>query len=141
MQNTELCVNDECVDNKTLSDGKWRIEIEIDNLQANKLIVSDLVDKIVELTGFDEDDITVGVEIDENGKVINIVIIVDDEETAKIVVEAINGIDKGGECEYGVLCKVEKVRIDGKQIEVLSTGAQNVIDTIYLILVMTFLLL
>ena len=55
----------------------------------------------------------VDVVLDEEGKVTEIIIIVEDESSANTIFEVINGIDMGSGCSGGVLCRKRNAYVEG----------------------------
>ena len=51
---------------------------------------------------------------DDDGRVTSIVVITTDKDAAQVVVDAINKLDKGGDCDAGVLCRAASVTIGDK---------------------------
>ena len=81
------CVNGQCIDGKVVEDRKWRVEISIEEIKAIDINITNIIDDIANLTGIAKEELTVGIEIDDNGHVISIIVYIEDEETANIVAD------------------------------------------------------
>jgi len=55
--------------------------------------------------------ISIGMETNENGEVIRLIVILDDETSANAVAAAVNALDKGSSCTYGLLCQSKEARV------------------------------
>jgi len=141
VNNNRTCVNNKCIDDHNLNENKWVIEIEMEDVKAIDVNMTEVIDSIATLTGVNENDITVGMITDENGYVISIVVYVDSEETTNSIVEAINNIDKGELCEYGVLCKTYAVTVKGIEDRAISNGYHLLVNIFCMIITMIILLI
>ena len=89
------CLNGDCI-NGTQLDDKWIVIIEMNNTKAGDINIQELIDTISEITGIKKDNIMVGIETDDNGDVISILVYLDSEEEAKSVSEVAScGQDTG----------------------------------------------
>ena len=83
-------------------------------------------------------------EIDDNGYVVSITLIVKDEESANLISETINNIDKGEECSYGILCRCKTVRVKeptgNNEINIISSGNEIMINSMALMMMVSILI-
>ena len=84
-----ICIDGECIKNETLynDDERWIVEIEIEGININYLNTTELAYNISTTRNVEVEDMKIGVEIDEDGQVIRIVVIVKDKDSA-IAVES-----------------------------------------------------
>ena len=78
------------------------------------------------LTNINDDEFIIEIVTDDNGNVVKVLIYVDDEETANIISDNINGIDKSGECRYGVLCRTTRTVITKIERNVIISNSHHV---------------
>jgi len=98
-QHKFMCINDGCL----LRDQKWSVEISFDGIKEYELNRTEVKVQIEALTGLDITD--VGIELGDDAYVLNVIVIVDDEDTGKIIVDAVIEMDRSENCKYGSLCQ------------------------------------
>jgi len=83
--NITICVDDKCIEESSIKDKKWKVEIEMK--QRMMLMTPDeIAIELSKITDIDVNDVTIGVEYDEDtGFIKRIVIYVKDEKQAKTV--------------------------------------------------------
>ena len=98
---SRTCVNNQCLEKETFMEGTVSIVIEIeDDLDVNEVNISLLLDALSE-EGVSLDLTKVGYESDSKGNIVQIILIVDDEETVNAVLVAIESIKTKEECSNG----------------------------------------
>ena len=115
------CLSDEmiCVDDKCISEDEmkeWSVVIDIDSSDSNPFNIADLKKEISTLVNKSESVFELSVEYDSDGHVIQVIVYVEDKDTANDIKVAVDNLDKGGSCE-GILCEsintsVHRVRDD-----------------------------
>jgi len=100
-----MCVNDGCL----IRDQVYSIEIEFASIIAIDVNTSELKVEIEALTGVEVTN--VGLEINEQAYVIHVVVIVEDEASGNTIVDAVNKMEKGEECQYKTLCNSGAARL------------------------------
>jgi len=102
-----MCSNGGCL---RFGTSDVRVEIDVqDGVFAGDVNLVSLYDDLESLTN--EHVLDVGIELRDDAYVIHVVVIVDDENSGTIVVNAVNNLDKGENCEYGVLCRTSTARL------------------------------
>jgi len=61
---------------------EWRVDIEVNPIDASDINMTELVKIISEIAGLDEDSVEVGVEMNDAGEIVRVVIYVNEETTA-----------------------------------------------------------
>jgi len=113
---TRICIDDRCVETNNTSKGKeWSVVLEIEGIKPSELNATEIINEITSLTGISEDELSVGIEISKSGYISRVIVYVADEETTAIIATAVEGIDKGKECEYGFLCRTKSVRVQSNE--------------------------
>jgi len=99
------------------------IEIEkyILRVDVNLTYVAECISK---LAGIDINSILIDVEVDEEGYVVRLLIILNDTELCRFVESAVNNLLKDGNCQFGILCRNTGARILVKE-QLLSLGYHN----------------
>jgi len=88
------------------------VSIDIkDDVLAVEVNISEIAKTISALTGIDVGDLIIDLEVDEEGYVISVLVIVEDGDKSNTIVAAVNELDKGSQCEAGVLCHSSNARI------------------------------
>jgi len=90
--NSDICMNgNTCESKESVMDGKeWRIEIEVVATNATDVNIAEIIEVVAETTGADESNVKVGVEMNEVGEVVRVIVYVNDEDTAKNLEVAVN---------------------------------------------------
>jgi len=106
-QVSRFCVADKCIDNWNTRTIGWFVSIPLNDVsigELSELNMSNLIENISSLSQVSKDDMTIGTETNEAGLMVTYFSIqVKDEESAKSIANAVNGITEEG-CAYGVLC-------------------------------------
>ena len=81
---------------------------------------------------------TIGISNDENGNLINIIIYVDNEQTANIISEEVKKVDKSETCKYGILCRTKNVRVisNGSQLKEISGNYRTMMNLCFLMFIL-----
>jgi len=97
------CVSGECIEGNIYDYKPWIIDMEMDGeVKAVDINMSELLGNITEVPDVKEDQFITGIRCDENGYVISVFLFLDNEETAEIMLEALDRLSKSEGCEYGV---------------------------------------
>jgi len=125
-ESTQVCVNGQCVEERNIpQDRIWTVVIDVNETNLEDVNIEVITTATSELSGVNANDIIVGVECDEQGFVIRVVVYVNDEEKAskiKIAVESISDETKA-KCEYDILCNSKGVSIKVREIDGGSDSA------------------
>jgi len=101
-----MCTNGGCL----AFGSEVRVEVDIENgFFAGDVNMSELRVGVKELSH--SDSIEVGLELDDDGYVIRVIVICEEESDAQVLAVAVNDVSKSEDCEYGVLCHSESVRL------------------------------
>jgi len=113
VEDSKMCMNDECVELKTKKHGKVAVEIVFYSRDVTvvRMNMTDVLEIIREVSGVSIDPVNIGWESDEEGFINRVILFVDGNEAANTVVSSINSISKGWSCQYGVLCESRYVSI------------------------------
>ena len=106
-----VCVGSACVKKDDYLDEGISIEIEFDGIDSADFNTSEFLDILSNLSGVSVDDMKIAVETDEDGRIVSVVVTVNDKNDAKVVVDAINNLDKQKDCEIGILCQSKSASI------------------------------
>ena len=99
------------------------MEIEQKTVLIDDVDVKEIAEMVSELTGTDESDILISIEVDEEGYVISISIILKEDDNLTVIKNAIDDItDNNKQCDYGVLCRVKTVYIAGEEYTIDGCG-------------------
>jgi len=104
-QHKFMCMNDGCL----LRDQMFSVEISFKGVKEYELNRTEVKAQIEALTGLEIED--VGVELGEDAYVLNVIVIVDDENTGNIIVDAVVDMERGDNCQYGSLCQSTSARL------------------------------
>ena len=107
--NNAVCISGKCVESETI-EKHWAVDIDL-KVNISESILIDPYEVKVELSEISEvdaNDIIVAIKYDEDGNVSRIVLYVNDEKTAKTIVERLEPIDKSEECD-SIFCRSEQV--------------------------------
>jgi len=122
----DVCVNPDMVNDRT----RTTIEVSFEGLGMDEFNSSEIADLLNEMSGgtlfIRETDI--GSELDENGQVLRVFITVDKEytEPATVVIKTLNTMNKGTNCDIGVLCRSTNAQI---QLVVALSGVKSIHNT------------
>jgi len=119
-----VCTSDnECVESDVqIEDGKT-IVIQIKPVDSEDVNISKIVSIVSNLTGIDREQMKITIEIDERGRVVRILIYVQDRKTAEIIAKKVDEITIEN-CVY-VLC--QKIRVDYNYSLSLSEDSKDLL--------------
>jgi len=150
-----VCLNDQCIATEKLNeefeklneDYEWNIEIMFGGVDAASLDTEEVKRSISEAVGVTADLMKVSVQIDGSGKVSRIIVSLNDENAAQIIVDAVNECstyDTNGninsKCK-GVLLKSRAVHILPKVLSEAANLHSMVIVTMIAMLMMMMLVI
>ena len=115
----EICINDECKESNKVYQ-EWKVEIEINATENEDMDMETMKRIISNVSGVNEDEMTIGVERDDEGRITKIVVFVNDEKSAEKIVVSINNMDKGDNCNNGILCRSTEVQAMKNEHDPLS---------------------
>jgi len=132
-----ICMNDKCVEPDMVNDQtRARMEVSFEGLGMDEYNSSEIAFLLSEMSEgklfIRESDI--GSELDENGQILRMFIMVDDEETAANVAKTLNAMNKETDCGLGVFCRSTIARIQLKAALSLS-GVKSIHNTTAFILI------
>ena len=110
-EKNRMCMdNNTCSDHDRYNDYEWRVAVDIDAEKTTLLNMTEVRTELNLVSGIDIDNLTVAVEINDEGKVQQIVVFLSDKDTAEMLTRSINTLDKGDDCDHGILCQSTKAR-------------------------------
>ena len=138
----EICLNDFCVSNETLDEMIY-VMIFLDEHDKKRGVdsvdvamnLSNLIKKVINSS-------SIGIEYDDEGYIICIIIAVSDENEAKIITERMKELRvQGTECEFGLLCRNVETRIHVEKVHLSKSGGRNCLRllSIFSMMVASFL--
>jgi len=80
------------------------IDIEESKIHEDDVNTSAVAEAISVLTGIDRNDILVDIDVDEQGYVMRVIVMLQNVNLCDTLISAINNIVKDENCQYGVLC-------------------------------------
>ena len=87
--------------------------IDVDDVTVSDVDADSVIRIISEITGVDSGSLVIDVVADEDGRVTQIIVAVDGDETvARTVSDAVNDLDKSARCKAGVLCRSRFARLE-----------------------------
>ena len=136
---SRLCANDECVEKDTMKDKGMRVVIELeDGVNITEMNSTEILNMLAVETGIDKNELSIGYEVNQEGYVVRVIVYVRDESNAQLIVEAVNRIEGGDNCEYGLLCHVKTIRVEAEG-ENLSYSHKNEVLITVLMMMMTMM--
>ena len=99
-----------------------RVVIEIEGVEGSDVDVDEIIRVIEGATGDGVHVISVDIVYDDDRKVTQVTVIVDNEESARDVVNAVDILDKGEGCGAGVLCRRGRVYVEGEELDVSGSS-------------------
>jgi len=136
----EICVNDKCVEKASITDN-WIVEIDVYETSIEELNTTQIISDISDLAEVNADVMKIGIEFNEKGYIVRILVYVGDEMTANKIATAIRGLDKGEGCSRGILCRAYDVRVTCNQILFVSGGLEVRMNVMLLFLAFSVLVL
>jgi len=82
------CVNEKCVETETFSDEGYLIEVDLNGIDA--LGMTNFLEGVYKKACVKKEDVKLGTKIDSEGNIIGLVIVVDSQENAQVIADAIN---------------------------------------------------
>jgi len=101
-----VCFEGECQEKDSNGETGWAVEVDVEPTEWTEVNYTNIFDEI----GFDDSEVRIGLETDNNGNVIRVIIYCDDAEIAKIIVSIIEEIEQSSECT-NLLCRRKAIRI------------------------------
>ena len=110
----------------------------MEGVVVSQLDTEEVIKMISNVTGIESDQIQIIVKINEHGEVLQVIVFVDDEKTAKTIVKTVNGIEKEKDCKYGTLCQSKRATLITKDIKdnTISTCSHNETTMRYVIMML-----
>ena len=106
-----------------------RVVIEI--TPTDEVNTTEVIKSITDIVGADTSIVGVDVVWNDDGQVVEIIIIVKDGNAATTIVDVINGIDTGSRCAAGVLCRKTSAYVEG---ETYSGAHKSFVSTTLILL-------
>jgi len=90
-----MCIADKCVEDESSAPNRIVVDVELDEgIDMNEIDAKKLVEVISENSGVDSNEFSIGWETDENGKVIRVVVYVDDSGSANKIAESMKNCQR-----------------------------------------------
>ena len=143
-ETTRICVNEQCANESVIPDGRiWSVVIKVKDVEAINVNISEIAEDASSLIGGGPDSLSVGLTVDDDGYVIDVIVYVDDEETANLLVEGIYNMDKGEGCKYHTLCKSTSASIEVADLDISSANRNCVVamDAISFVIMMMMMIM
>jgi len=139
----EVCENDRCITAESANEEDvFKVEIDVSGINVANLNMSEIQNAISILTDIETDSIRIRAEVNDRDIVVHIIVIVDDEQSAKIISKSINDLDP--EKTEGVLkhfkgAHVEERKFD-KSIGITTEQKSTVIKIALLFFMFSYVL-
>ena len=117
-------------------DGNFVI-MEIDTTNTIYMDMETLTELMINITEFDRDKFTIGVEYEDDGTLSGVVVFVEDESAAKTIEERLN---KAVKEDRSILLRKAKIRVEAKKLE-LSVSQSFYSGSISLLIILLTVLL
>jgi len=88
------------------------ITIEDDGDEMIEVNSTNVIEVLCNLTGLTSDEMIIEFELDQSGRIVRIIIYVDNEVSARKIEVAVNGMEKGASCGGGVLCRSKRAIVN-----------------------------
>jgi len=89
-----VCMNDRCIEDKSVMDEKVKIEIEIEEgLKAIEMNTSDFVESLSLQLGIEKELISMAYECDNEGNIVRIILYVNNEQDVNAIVEGVKKLN------------------------------------------------
>jgi len=138
-----VCVDDECVESKTLED-KEVVIIELNEaFDVTDLDYTEVLNTLNELSKVDVKVMKLGLEINEEYQIVRLLVYVDDADSAEIIAKTLEEMKKGEECQHGMLCNTKDVHVKRKEqiVSELSRASSihGLMKSIFIMLIITMM--
>jgi len=129
------CVNDACIDYEKFSE-KEKVEIEIEETSISEWNSTAFILNISELSGIEANKIEIRVDIDDDGQVRHIIVMVDNERDVKVIVNAIQTEVKKCGDGSGNRCWLKGAQYITKELSVSEACGTALMTTLLLMTLM-----
>jgi len=138
-EEVKMCVAGKCVNNET-TEKPSRVSVEIElavAVNVSDMNTTEILEVISTEFGVDTSGMSVAWETDEEGHITHVIVYVDDEETAYVLADKIDTMDKGDDCRYGILCKSKTAQVT---VDPMSEATANHLPLLTMMLMAVLLL-
>ena len=146
-----ICMGGKCIekgndkdDSSSKNNGAY-VDVKLkEKVNVADIDPAEIVDYLKVLCNISGDEITIGWETDDDGYVIRIIVYVDDESTADVIVSVLTDLDKGANCSYGILCDTDSVEVHvnpWNDDDTLSGSSRNIATVSFFIILAIMALL
>ena len=105
-----VCTTDNKCEERESFRQEWIVVIELNSTNFDEMNSTELIETISNISGVDPDTIKIGVEMDDHGKIVRIIVFVSNQQTAEAIIKAINAMEED-ECQNGIICRSKEARV------------------------------
>ena len=111
---TKMCFEGQCLDEKAMTAKNWAVAFDLNETVDPKSVDTiEVAEVLSSLLSFEVKEQNAAIEVNPEGKSPSVLLLVADEEAARAILEAVGEIDKGADCNAGILCLCNRIRILG----------------------------
>ena len=103
------CVDDKCINQDEMKE-EWTVVIDIYSSNTNPVNLTEVKMEMSTLANMSMNDFEISVEYDNDGRVVRVIVYVNDETSANEVKVKVDNLDKGDSCE-GILCNSKETHV------------------------------
>jgi len=124
-ETTWICVNEQCIEKNQKTSNEVAIEIELEEgVSIDEVNTTSIADVLSTRLGIDANKLTIGWTNDDERNILSVIIYVKNDDIAQVIYDALDKIERSGQCEFGILCVKKTVHIIPKYQE-LSEAYRN----------------
>jgi len=137
----KICLNDECVARSTVEGERWVVEVTLNEVYLKEFNSTWVIETISDATGIEADKIKINLDIDGTGKIMRVIVLVDDQNAATIISDALseclpkNATSRNNVCA-GVLLKIKSAQVMQKTLSAAVGAPVMIFVTIISMLLM-----
>ena len=129
----QICMNDRCEEEETLNDN-WKVVIDVDEMSVTDWTSTELLSIISKWSGVDAENMKIGIETNDEGQIIRIIVIVKDEHDANSIVRSVESEAEKCTGTSGSRCWIKGARVDSKPLSLSEGCRYDVIATFLLMM-------
>jgi len=119
---------------------KWavKVTIEVKSGDSFEPDASSVIKDVQEISGVTTKDLVADFDFDENGHIIAVIVSTDDKNTAQVIADKIDAMDKGSSCKYGVLCRSKGAKVfDAEEV----SNSVRCFDSLFIMAIVILMML
>jgi len=122
-------MNEVCVDDYESKITQWAVAFGVVNVTYEEVDIYQLSADFSEISSIQSSDMDIELETDDEGDVLNFVVTVTNKTAAYSLNNTVMSLDKGVNCEYGVICQIESsVFLEPHSPQSLSSASSSLVS-------------